>query len=214
MKNNYSIIIQTLLAIAVSILFYLHFSSKNDAAVIEPTANTKDTSEIPIVIPPQSIRESKIVYINSDKLNENYDYVKDLTNAATAKQARLEATYKTKAQKLQQDYEELQQKAEAGLLSENQRNTAQEEMMKRKSELDQMEEQLQILMEEIQQSNEQVRKNVIDYLKEYNKKSNYNYILTYTDGPGGIVLLANDSLDITNEILAGLNAQYKAQKKK
>jgi hypothetical protein len=39
-------------------------------------------------------------------------------------------------------------------------------------------------------------------------------VLTYSDGPGGVILLANDSMDITNEILDGLNAQYKTQKLK
>ena len=67
---------------------------------------------------------------------------------------------------------------------------------------------------QIQKSNEEVRKTVIDYVKEYNKNGEYNYILTYTAGPGGVVILANDSLDITNEIITGLNAQYKANKDK
>ena len=75
-----------------------------------------------------------------------------------------------------------------------------------------MELQLQSLVEEIQKSNEEVRKTVVDYVKEYNKKANYNFILTHTDGPGGVLILANDSLDITNEILEGLNEQYKAKK--
>ena len=64
----------------------------------------------------------------------------------------------------------------------------------------------------IQKSNEEVRKNVVDYVAEYNKTGQYNYILTYTDSPGGFLILANDSLDITNDILNGLNAQYRAKK--
>jgi len=163
---------------------------------------------------PKEIKASKIVYLNSDILNEKYDYVKDLTSAAQVKQGKLESAYQAKGQKLQKDYAEFQQKASQGLLSENQSNAAQEDLTKRKEELDQMEAQLQTLVEEIQKSNEEVRKTVVDYVKEYNKTSKYNYILTYTSGPGGIVLLANDSLDITNEIVDGLNAQYKAKKKK
>ncbi len=152
------------------------------------------------------------MYINSDVLNEKYEYVKDLTTAAQAKQQRLESVYQSKGQKLQQDYADFQQKASQGLLSENQTKSVQEDLMKRKEELDQMEAQLQTQMEEIQKSNEEVRKTVVDYVKEYNKTGQYNYILTYTDGPGGVVILANDSLDITNEIVDGLNAQYKAKK--
>lgn len=214
MKNNLSLIMNVVLSIAVIVLYILHFNSSKQLVATGTEVSDSLKTEMPIIIPPQNIRESKIVYINSDILNDEYEFVKDLTAAATAKQSKLEATYKVKANKLQQDYADFQQKASAGLLSENQTNAAQEEMMKRKEELDQMEGQLQMLMDEIQQSNEQVRKNVVSYIKEYNKTSNYNYIITYTSGPGGVVLLANDSLDITAEILAGLNSQYRAKKKK
>ena len=76
-----------------------------------------------------------------------------------------------------------------------------------------MEYQLQALMEKTQKKNEEIRKTIIDYLEGYNNNSQYDYILTYTDQPGGFILIANDSMDITNEVLAGLNANYKKNKK-
>lgn len=206
-----SIIINSILFIAVGILYYLHFSTCKSSCEAT-TENDSSTALKPIVIAPKEIKASKIVYINSDILNEKYDFVKDLTAAAQAKHQRLQTAYETKAQKFQEDYNDLQQKASQGLLSENQANAAQEDLIKRKEELDKMELQLQSMMEEIQKSNEEVRKNVIDYVKEYNKTGQYNYILTYTDSPGGFLLLANDSLDITREVVDGLNAQYKAKK--
>ncbi len=214
MKTNFPRIINIILFIAVAVLYYLHFSGGNKTT--DATAKSADSiaAAKPIVKMPKEIKASKIVYINSDVLNAKYEYVKDLTSAAQAKQSKLESTYQAKGQKLQQDYAEFQQKASQGLLSENQSAAAQEDLTKRKEELDRMEAQLQTLMEEIQKSNEEVRKTVVDYVKEYNKTSKYNYILTYTNGPGGVVILANDSLDITSEIIDGLNAQYKAKKKK
>ena len=211
---NFSKILNVILIAAVAFLYYLHFSSPN--RTVDLTTKTTDSLQLakPMVQMPKEIKASKIVYLNSDILNEKYDYVKDLTSAAQVKQGKLESAYQAKGQKLQKDYAEFQQKASQGLLSENQSNAAQEDLTKRKEELDQMEAQLQTLVEEIQKSNEEVRKTVVEYVKEYNETSKYNYILTYTSGPGGIVLLANDSLDITNEIVDGLNAQYKAKKKK
>ena len=211
MNNKFSTIINGCLIIAVAVLYYLHFSNCNKTCGVN-SGNDSIMSAAPIVMSPKEIKASKIVYINSDILNEKYDYVKELATAAQAKQQRLELAYQSKGQKLQQDYTEFQQKASQGLLSENQGNAAQEDFKKRKAELDQMEAQLQTLVEEIQRGNEAVRKTIVDYVKEYNKKSQYNYVLTYTSGPGGVILLANDSLDITNEILEGLNAQYKAKK--
>lgn len=204
------LIFNILLAVAVIVLYYLHFSSVKSAG--ELSAADSIALAKPVVMSPTEIKASKIVYINSDVLNEKYEFVKDLMVAAQSKQTRLQSTYESKAQKFQQDYTELQEKASQGLLSENEATKAQNDLIKRKEELDKMELQLQGLMEEIQKSNEEVRKNVVDYVTEYNKTGQYNYILTYTDSPGGFLILANDSLDITNDILNGLNAQYRAKK--
>ncbi len=43
------------------------------------------------------------------------------------------------------------------------------------------------------------------FLKKYNKAINYSYVLAY--GKESPVLFANDSLDITNVVLKGLNAE-------
>lgn len=213
MNKNISIIINVVLFIAVAILYYLHFSnSKNKSSSLLDKDSTITKKNI--VMSPKEIKAAKIVFVNSDVLNSEYNFVKDLTADAQVKQQRLETAYQSKAQKLQIDYAELQQKASNGLLSENQSIAAQADLKKRKDELDKMEIQMQTLVEEIQRGNEDVRKTVVDYVKEYNKKSNYNYILTHTNGSGGILLFANDSLDITKEILDGLNAQYKAEKGK
>ncbi|MGQ0827174.1 MAG: OmpH family outer membrane protein [Bacteroidota bacterium] len=213
MNKNLSLILNIALLIAVAVLYYLHFSCKNNCQITENTTDST-TVVIPPVMSPKEIKASKIVYINSDMLNDKYDFVKDLVASAQTKQQRLESVYQKKGQEFQQKYTELQQKASQGLLSENQTREAEEALQKDKLEIDKLEAQLQDLADEFQKSNEEVRKEVVDYVKEYNKTGQYNYILTYTEGPGGIVLLANDSLDITNEIVEGLNAQYKAKKKK
>jgi len=213
MNNKLSTLINIALVIAVAILYYLHFSTSNKMCGATSKNDSAEAAK-PIVMSPKEIKAAKIVYINSDVLNEKYEFVKDLTAAAQEKQQRLESSYQAKAQKFQKDYAELQQKASQGLLSENQSAAAQEDLRKRKEELDKMEAQQQSLVEGIQKSNEEVRKTVVEYVKEYNKKSNYNYILTHTNGPGGVLVFANDSLDITNEILDGLNAQYRAKKAK
>ena len=214
MNKNFSLILNIVLVIAVGILYYLHFSACNNTCATVAGTDDSTIAAKPVVMAPKEIKASKIVYINSDMLNEKYDFVKDLVASAQTKQQRLESVYQKKGQEFQQKYSDFQQKAGQGLLSENQTKSAQEELTKGKEELDNMEAQLQELQNEFQKSNDEVRKTVVDYVKEYNKTGQYNYILTYTEGPGGIVLLANDSLDITSDIIDGLNAQYRAKKKK
>jgi len=213
MNPKFSTYLNVALVIAVAVLYYLHFSNCGTSCSSSSTCDSI-AGEKPVVLMPKEIKASKVVYVNVDILNEKYDMLKDLSAEMLGQQQRLESQYQAKAQKLQQDYAELQQKASQGLLSENQSVTEQKNIMKRKEELDKMEYQLQALVEKTQKKNEEIRKTIIDYLKEYNKNAKYDYILTYTEGPGGSILLTNDSLNITNEVLEGLNAQYKSKKGK
>jgi outer membrane protein len=213
MNSKLSTYLNVALVIAVAILYYLHFSNCNKSCSSSQSEDSTSASK-PLVMMPKVIKASKVVYVNVDVLNQKYDMLKDLSAEMMGQQQRLESVYQGKAQKLQQDYAELQQKASQGLLSENQSAAAQKDILKRKEELDKMEAQLQALVEKTQKKNEEVRKTILDYLNEYNKNSKYDYILTYTEGPGATILLANDSLNITNEVLEGLNAQYKSKNAK
>lgn len=211
MNKNFSFILNIVLAIAVTILYYLHFSGNGGSA-----SNTELTDSAaaakPVVMTPKEIKASKSVYVNLDILNEKYDFIKDLSASAQAEQRSLEAKYQTKGQKLQEDYAAFEQKAQQGLLSENQINAEQEAFAKRKEELDQLEMQSQALMEKIQQRNDEANDNLRAYIKEYNKNSHYNYVFAFSGSPASQILLVDDSLDITTEILEGLNAQYNASK--
>ena len=213
MNKNTSLVLNVILLIAVAVLYYLHFSAVKTPAA--EAAGTDSASAVkPIVLLPKEIKASKIAYVNTDRLNEKYQYVIDISDVAKKNLQALEMNYKKKATDMQNRYAEFQQKASQGLLSENQTKEAQEELGKRKEELDMMESKQQQMMDQLQVENEKVLKNIMEYIREYNKSSQYNYVLAYSDKIIGSVLLANDSLDITNEIVEGLNAQYKAKKGK
>ena len=57
--------------------------------------------------------------------------------------------------------------------------------------------------------NEELYNRVSEYLQEYGKTHNYQLVLTYQRGSG--VLFANDSLNITQNIISGLNNAYAQQ---
>jgi outer membrane protein len=213
MNKNFSLILNAILALAVGVLYYLHFSAGSKGVEI---ASLTDSSAVekPIVMAPSEIKASKIVFVNLDVLSEGYDFLKDVSASAQAEQNNLQNQYQTKGEKLQQDYMEFQEKANKGLLSENQIASEQEKFAGRKEELDQLQLKSEALGEKIQARTEEARKNLTDYIKEYNKSGMYNYVLAYSEGPLSPVLLANDSLDITKDILEGINAQYRANKKK
>lgn len=212
MTKNLSFVLNIVLAIAVAVLYYFHFTANSATTEAAATGNDSTLAAKPIVMSPKEIKASKAVYVNLDVLNEKYDYIIDLSASAQSEQRALEAKYQAKGQKLQEDYVAFQQKAQQGLLSENQIATEQDAFAKRKEELDQIELQSQSLMEKIQQRNDEANENLRNYIKEYNKNSNYNYVFAYSNSPASQILLVDDSLDITNEILEGLNNQYKELK--
>lgn len=212
MNKNISIAFNIILVIAVGVLYYLHFTQCNSNCAAVDGATDSTIASKPVILQPKDIKASKSVYVNLDVLNEKYEFIQDLSASAQAEQRALESKYQSKGQKLQEDYNAFQVKAQQGLLSENQISAEQEAFERRKSELDQLEMQSQNLMEKIQQRNEEANQNLRDYIKEYNKSSNYNYVFAYSNSPLSQVLLADDSLDITEEILDGLNNQYRNSK--
>jgi outer membrane protein len=219
MTKKASIILYAVLFIAVGVLYYFHFSSCTQTCdAPEENAGDSATTNKPVVTPPKDIKASKIVYVNIDILNEKYEFLKDISSAAKAEHASLQNQYQSKGEKLQKDYEEFQQSAQGGLLSENQISQKQEEFAKRKDDLDQLQLKADDLMAKIQDESFKAMENVKNYIAEYNKKSNYAFVVAYSDNPGATqLLLANPDYDITTEILEGLNAQYlseKAAKKK
>ncbi|MCW3102916.1 MAG: molecular chaperone Skp [Bacteroidetes bacterium] len=214
MNKKAAIILNVILILAVGVLYYLHFSSCSSCEA-PVTANTGDSAAAskPVVADPKDIKPSKIVYVNIDVLNDKYEYLRDISSAAKAEHASLQGQYQSKGEKLQKDYEEFQQSAQGGLLSENQIGQKQEEFAKRKEDLDQLQMKADDLMTKIQDESFKAMENVKNYITEYNKKSNYDYVIAYSDQPGATqLLLANPAYDITAEILEGLNAQYQAEK--
>jgi outer membrane protein len=214
MNKNFSLILNAVLLVAVAILYYFHFSV--GTAVNPPATATVDSTVAskPKVMLPSEIKASKIVFVNLDVLSEGYLFLKDVSASIQNEQSSLENQYQSKGEKLQADYTDFQDKANKGLYSENQINAEQEKFATRKDELDQLQLKAQALAEKVQIKQEEARKTLTAYVNEYNKTGQYNYILTYSEAPGSPMLLGNDSLDITNDILEGLNAQYKEKKGK
>jgi len=203
--KNLSLLLNAILIIAISILYYFHFSNPQQSLVATDNTPTLQVAQ------PKDIKNSSIVYINADSLFENYAYVQELKQEAEIKHAQLEAEFNTKAKKLQEDYAIYQQKLGQALITPEQAKATEENLLKRKNELDQMEQRQAALLEDTQKKNIIVQKRINEFLTAYNKKTGYKFVLTYTAN-GGSVLFANDSLDITKDVVAGLNAIYKQKK--
>ncbi len=56
-----------------------------------------------------------------------------------------------------------------------------------------------------------VRNKIENYLKEFNKEKGYAFIMSYE--PGFMLYYRDSTYDITNDVINGLNEEYKKVKK-
>lgn len=106
---------------------------------------------------------------------------------------------------------EYQQKAQQGLMSLEEAKKTEEGLIKKRSDLESMEEQLGQLIDDTQTKNEELQKELNNYLKNKYGNSGLQYVLAYNQ-LAGLILFASDSLDITSEVISDLNKKYEAKK--
>lgn len=208
--NKASILVNIILLAAVAVLFYLYSSLKNDiSALASQNAGTLQTPAV-LTSGKGDLKDAKIAYLNIDSLDYKYEFILDNSKEMRGRQANLENQYNNMVAKFQGDYQELQQAYQAGLRSEA-------ELEKEKARLEQMqyeiaakEKQMQQLGEEVAKKQGEMLKRVSSFISTFNN-GRYDYILAYTANVSS-VLYAKPGLDLTKEILEGLNNEYRATK--
>jgi outer membrane protein len=188
--KNLSLALNVVLIIAVGFLYYKVYSAKNDSG-----------SAPAITVP---VGPSSIVYVNSDSLLDNYPFFTKLKNSLEKKQDSIENILKSRGKVLENDIKAYQQKG--ATMTDQERQSTEEVLGKRQQELMAYKEDMTNEMaKEEENLNDTLHNNLISILKKYNQNKNYHFILGYQKGSG--ILLANDSLDITKQIIQELNKE-------
>jgi len=194
MTKNISLLLNGILLLAVAHLYYLNFSQKGTS---EPTAT----------IAPNSGGGVKIAYVNADTLDAKYEWLKQQKNALEQRVQNAEKSMGVKKEALMKDLAAFQQKYESGTVPPAQLEKEYATLTERQRKLAGEEERLgKQLSEEQRKAMNELMANVEAKLKSLQNQIGYDYILSYSKG-GGQVLLANDSLDITTQVLDLLNAK-------
>jgi outer membrane protein len=152
-----------------------------------------------------------IVYVNSDSLLNNYEYFKELKTKFEGKSKKAEADLKDKGAAFQREVAAYQQSANG--LSADQRAQTEQRLARKQQELQTYQENAgAALQNEEAAENEKLYDKVADYLKTHAKDRGYKMVLTYSKGNSAI-LFADESLDVTKEVIKGLNEAFKSDKK-
>jgi len=166
------------------------------------TTETKKTDNTTAVVS----TSEKIVYVNSDSLLTKYEYFKDLKVKFEGKTKNAQADMQAKGQAFQREVAQYQQSAQT--LSADQRKSTEERLARKQQELQTYQQNAGgALQNEQAVENEKLYDKVAAYLKVYAKEKGYKMVLTYSKGNSAI-LFADESLDVTSEVIKGLNAEY------
>jgi outer membrane protein len=195
--KNLSLILNAVLLVAVGILFYLHFSGgKADSG------STGDTSS---TIP----SDIKIAYINSDSVLEHYEYLKANRVTMEEKTKKIEQEYRNRAQGLQNEITAYQRNVSNMTLG--QVKAVEEDLGKKQQNLQMYQQSIsQQLMQEESKLNKELYDRVTAFLKKYAKEKDLHVVLKYD--PTSDLLFAGDALDVSKDVISGLNAEYKVEK--
>lgn len=207
--KNLSLILNGILIIAVAVLFY-QVQQLKPAEPTTASGETNSEAKPAIVASATNLGDAKIAYVNTDSINEHYAYIADYTKQLKGRKATLEAQMESMTMKFQSDYQAYQQSAQAGIAPQSELLKAEENLKRQQQDLANKELQMQNLGVELEEKNMELNKNVKEFLQRYNN-GRFDYILSYSDMVPTI-LLTNPKLDITPDVVKGLNEEYKAKK--
>ena len=148
-----------------------------------------------------------IVYVDLDRIFMEYDMANDLRSVVETKVQNIQAEVNRKGQKLEKEVTSFQEKIEKGLLTrsvaEAQNQKLQQQDMEFQNYAAQKQQESQA--EQVVMMN-QLSDAIKTYLDKYNAEKQYAMILTNTGGTP--VITADAALDVTDDVLAGLNEEY------
>ena len=195
--KNLSLILNAVLLVAVGVLFFLHFSGNKSAT----SGSDSATSAIP--------GDLRIAYINSDSVLHHYEYLKANRVAMEEKTKKMEQEYRNRAQGLQNEITAYQRNVSNMTLG--QVKAVEEDLGKKQQNLQMYQQSLsQQLMQEEAKLNKELYDRVTAYLKIYAKEKNLHVVLKFD--PTSDLLFAGDALDVSKDVIDGLNAEYKVEK--
>jgi outer membrane protein len=198
--NKLSVALFTILFAAIAALFFLQFSGNKKVK--------KNTQTVTSVNAP----ENGIAYVNIDTVVFKFSMYADRKAELLEKQKKAEAELNSKGSQYEKGVKDYQDKVNKGLVTRATAAEIEQSLYQQQQELVNLRDKLQSdLLEEDQVMNRQILEYITTYLDEHKAEYNYQYI--FGKSFGSVVLYGNESYDITQKVLDGLNLKYKTEKK-
>lgn len=196
--KNFTIGLNIVLAIAVAVLFYLHFSSPSANNASAATGGTK-------AVPSGNF---KIAYFETDSIQNQFEYFKEIDAELQAKNQANAKVLGDMKSLFASKYQEFQRTGAS--LSQAEQQAKQQELMNMEKTFQGKEKMMSDEMQDEQfRKMQDVKKKIEDYLKEYNKDKGYAFVFSSSVD---LMYLKDSTYNITRDLVKGLNALYKKKK--
>ena len=200
--KNASIILNSVLAIAVIVLYVLFFTSKPGSS----PAGEQGEGMV--------AGQGSVVYIQIDSLMNQYDMFNDLKSELESKAQVIQDDLSKRGRAFERDYKDWEEKIQKGLITRAQAEAQQQQLAARQQELQSLGQKKQMEMaEEESVLINKVMDALNTYLKIYNQEKGFSIILN-SSTTMNTVLQADLSLNVTKDVVAGLNEEYVKTKSK
>lgn len=198
-----NLIINIVLALAVAVLFVLQFTPVGDQQQSDQSNEKQEQKEGETTIK----GDLRVAYVNIDSLLAGYQMYQDKRDEFVEEQTSSQAELQSRSQELKQKFQDLREKLNKGLITRAKAQMMQKDLGQKEQQLYQLRSQMSSeLAEKEQVIYRQVLNSVMDYLDDYADNHDYHYILSYSFG--GPILYKKEKLNITPEVLKGLNKAY------
>ena len=203
--KNVHYVIDGVLAVAVVVLFILHFSGNK---------NTDNASRTSISSSEEFSSNLPLAYFDADSLMEKYFFSIDLNEQIMKKEENARAYLNQQERELQTAYENFQYRYQNNAFATQQRAEQEAASLQRKQqELEATAEKMYAdVMAEAQLLNTQIRDTIVNHLKEYNNIKHFHII--FSTGSTNIVnpiVVADEAYNITDEVIEFLNKKLTAK---
>ena len=200
--KNVSVVLNIVLAVVVAFsLVSCNGGGSGPASSTDEGGNTKTASV-------NTIKD--IAYVQMDSLFNSYDMYHDLRVEYEKKVKQMDADFTAKGRTFQKQVEDFEEKVSKGLVTRSQAEQMQADLQRKQADLEQTRQRMGAdLAEQDMVLQRQISEAITKYIKKYNEEKNYALILN-----NATILHADQSMDITADIIKGLNEEYIANRGK
>lgn len=155
----------------------------------------------------------KLAYVCIDSILNNYEFCKEHSKVLEKRMTNIQATLASKGKALENAAMNFQKRIQSGeIKSEEEARKVQASLQKQQADLESLQAKYSEQFEkERQKYNDEMKDSIESFLSDYNKDGKYSMIISKV---GDNLLYADKKLDITDDVLNGLNKRYKSSTSK